>query len=67
MPFKKQFPKESFISVLSTEEWQKTGLIAEKMGCSRQLVTDTLLKMEEVEFRWVPGGKQGTREWKMKE
>jgi len=66
MPFKKQFQKEDFLSALSSD-WQKTREIADKMGCSKQLVTDTLSKMEEVECRWVKGGKQGTREWRLKQ
>lgn len=66
MPFKKQFPKESFLSVLSSD-WQKTREISEKVGCSKDLVTKTLLKMEEVEWRWTKGGKQGTREWRLKD
>lgn len=66
MAFKKQFTKQDFLSALS-QDWQKTREIADKVGCKNLLVTNTLLKMEEIEWRWVPGGKQGTREWRLKE
>ncbi|MEN6293600.1 MAG: hypothetical protein ABFD07_16495 [Methanobacterium sp.] len=65
MTFKKQFPKEGFLKALSSD-WQKTREIAHKVGCKNKLVTDTLLKMEEVEWRWTSGGKTGTREWRVK-
>lgn len=66
MTFKKQFTKEDFLKVLSSE-WQKTREIADKVGCKNQHATKTLLKMEEVEWRWTSGGKQGTREWRLKQ
>lgn len=66
MTFEKQFPKESFLSALS-HDWQKTRGIADKVGCKNRLVTDTLLQMPEVEWRWTKGGKTGTREWRLKE
>jgi len=41
--------------------------IADKVGCQNKLVTDTLLSMpEEVEWQWTKGGKEGTREWRLK-
>jgi len=65
--FKKQFFNSDFLNVLSNE-WQKTSEIAKKVGCSRAFASKTLLNMEEkVECRWVKGGKQGTREWRLKE
>jgi len=66
MTFPKQFPPEDFLKVLSKDSWQKTREIADKVGCKNKLVTDTLLNMPEVEWRWTAGGKQGTREWRLK-
>ncbi len=66
MTFKKQFTEEDFLKALSSE-WQKTREIADKVGCKNLLVTNTLLEMDEVECRWTKGGKQGTREWRLKE
>ena len=66
MTFKKQFIKEDFLSALSLD-WQKTREIADKVGCKNRHVTNTLLQMDEVEFRWIKGGKTGTREWKLKD
>jgi hypothetical protein len=66
MTFKKQFPQKTFLSTLS-HEWQKTSVIGKKVGCKNKLVTNTLLEMPEVEWRWVKGGKVGTREWRLKE
>jgi len=67
MTFPKQFPTEDFLKVLSKDSWQRTRGIADKIGCKNKLVTDTLLNMpDEVEWRWAKGGKQGTREWRLK-
>lgn len=66
MTYEKQFSKESFLKVLSSE-WQKTRVVADKVGCGNKLVTITLLEMPEVEWRWTSGGKSGTREWRLKE
>lgn len=66
MVFKKQYTKEDFINVLSFD-WQKTRSIADKIGCTNDHVTKTLLTYDEVEYRWVPGGRSGTREWRLKE
>lgn len=67
MTFKKQFTKEDFLNVLSSD-WQKTRDIAEKIGCKRDNVTNNLLAIpDEVEWQWTKGGKQGTREWRKKQ
>lgn len=47
MTFKKQFPKEDFLNVLSLD-WQKTRAIADKVGCKNLLATNTLLSMYKV-------------------
>jgi predicted DNA-binding ArsR family transcriptional regulator len=65
MTFEKQFTKDDFLKVLS-HDWQKTREIADKVSCKNRHATNTLLQMEEVEFRWTKGGKSGTREWKLK-
>lgn len=67
MTFKKEFPTEDILKVLFKDDWQKTREIADKVGCKNRLVTDTLLCMPEVEWQWTKGGKQGTREWRLKE
>jgi hypothetical protein len=64
--FKKQFTKHDFLDALSFSEWQKTSVIAEKVGCKRDHVTKTLKQMEEVESRPTKGGREGTREWRKK-
>jgi prolyl-tRNA editing enzyme YbaK/EbsC (Cys-tRNA(Pro) deacylase) len=66
MTFKKQYSKEDFLKALSETNWQKTREIAEKIGCRNDHVTKTLLNMPEVEWRSVKGGREGTREWKLK-
>lgn len=68
MTFKKEFPPEDILKVLFKDSWQKTREIADKVGCKNRLVTNTLLNMpDEVEWQWTRGGKQGTREWRLKE
>ena len=61
-----------------TEDWQKTSEIAKTIGCCRQTATDSLTLLlnraeckakkngtiPEVEMKWVPGGKDGTRAWR---
>jgi len=75
--FNKDFMLVNFEKAL-TEEWQRTSEIAKKIGCCRQTATDSLTlilnKAEckakkngtapEVEMKWVPGGKDGTRAWR---
>ena len=67
MPFKKQFQKDDFLEVLDNIYWVKTGVIAKKVGTTNTNVTQTLLNFPEVEWQWTKGGKQGTREWRLKE
>lgn len=68
MTFKKQFPSQLFLDALSSD-WQKTSEIRVKIGCSQKLTKDTLISLFEeglVEWRAVKGGRDGTREWKLK-
>ncbi|MDD2299246.1 MAG: hypothetical protein PHG42_08220 [Bacteroides sp.] len=76
--FNKDFLLTNFENALTTE-WQKTGEIAKKVGCCRQTATDSLTlildraeckakksgTIPEVEMKWVPGGKDGTRAWRL--
>ena len=68
MTFKKQFPKSLFLDTLSSE-WQKTSEIRDKVGCSQKLAKETLNSIYEdglVEWKPAKGGREGTREWKIK-
>jgi len=77
MTYPKDFRMPVFEKVL-TEEWQKTGEIAKIVGCCRKTATNELnlllltKQLEErtqgipvdMEMKWVPGGKDGTRAWR---
>lgn len=78
MTFTLDFPLECFEKVL-TNDWQKTGEIAKIVKCSRKTATaklDELLSNKQktfeesgipvdIECKWVPGGREGTRAWRL--